>query len=138
MTNISVLYICYGNSYRSQMAEAFTRYYSMGKVDAYSAGIAPVKRVSPRTKEVLHEKNIRVKGLKTEHVFAAPSCQHAVIMGNDVKLRFPSRVAGKLYFWNFPDPSCFDMAELREIRDKIEQKVLNFLKRLDISSFAHL
>ncbi|MDH4206441.1 MAG: arsenate reductase ArsC, partial [Desulfobacteraceae bacterium] len=42
-----ILYLCTGNSCRSQMAEGFTRHLKKDQIDAYSAGIAP-KAVDPR------------------------------------------------------------------------------------------
>ena len=38
---IKILFLCTGNSCRSQMAEAFARHLLKGRIDAYSAGIDP-------------------------------------------------------------------------------------------------
>jgi protein-tyrosine-phosphatase len=44
---ISVLFLCTGNSARSQMAEALLRHLSHGQVDVVSAGSAPAAHVHP-------------------------------------------------------------------------------------------
>ncbi len=55
-----VLFVCIGNSCRSQMAEAFARAYGRDVMDAHSAGVAPAPIIAPMTKQVLGEKNVTV------------------------------------------------------------------------------
>src|SRR5438128_2170087 len=55
-----VLFVCIGNSCRSQMAEGFARAYGSDIIDAQSAGLAPATTISPLTKQVLGEKNVRI------------------------------------------------------------------------------
>src|SRR5579862_5164669 len=57
-----VLFVCIGNSCRSQMAEAFARAYGSDVVSAHSAGLSPAMIVAPLTRVVLEEKNIRSDG----------------------------------------------------------------------------
>ncbi len=59
MTRKKVLFLCTGNSARSQMAEAFARVYGKEKVAAFSAGLEP-KRLHPVAVEVMREKGIDV------------------------------------------------------------------------------
>lgn len=44
---LRVLFLCTGNSARSQMAEALLRHFSRGRIDVFSAGTAPQPRVHP-------------------------------------------------------------------------------------------
>jgi arsenate reductase len=53
---MSVLFLCTGNSARSQLAEALLRNLSEGKINVYSAGTSPRADVHPLTKEVLEER----------------------------------------------------------------------------------
>jgi arsenate reductase len=50
---LRVLFLCTGNSARSQMAEALLRQLSKGRVDVFSAGSAPQPAVHPLAKETL-------------------------------------------------------------------------------------
>jgi arsenate reductase (thioredoxin) len=50
-----VLFVCFGNSCRSQMAEAFSRAYGGDVIEAASAGVQPASRISRRTRSVMQE-----------------------------------------------------------------------------------
>ena len=56
-----VLFVCIGNSCRSQMAEGFARAYGGDILIAASAGLSPASIVQPLTKQVLAERNIRIE-----------------------------------------------------------------------------
>lgn len=53
-----VLFLCIGNSIRSQMAEGFARKYGSDVIDAASAGLAPASMIQPFTRKVMEAKNI--------------------------------------------------------------------------------
>lgn len=55
-----VLFVCIGNSCRSQMAEAFARAYGSDVMDVQSAGVSPATMIAPQTKMVLAEWNLRI------------------------------------------------------------------------------
>ena len=55
-----VLFICVGNSCRSQMAEGFARHYGKGIIEASSAGTIPADRISSLAIEVMKEKGIDI------------------------------------------------------------------------------
>ncbi len=56
---IKVMFVCTGNSARSQMAEGFARHFSQGRVQAYSAGMEP-SRLNPFAAAVMQEKRIDI------------------------------------------------------------------------------
>ena len=58
-----VLFICTGNSSRSQMAEALLREIGKDEFEVYSAGTHPKANVNPFAIEVLKEKGIDTEGL---------------------------------------------------------------------------
>src|SRR5581483_20577 len=65
-----VLFVCIGNSCRSQMAEAFAKAYGADIMDVESAGVAPATMIAPLTRQTLAEKNLRIddhfpKGMET-------------------------------------------------------------------------
>ena len=50
-----VLFLCTGNSARSQMAEAFLRRFGGDRFEVHSAGLSP-RGIDPLTIQVMHEK----------------------------------------------------------------------------------
>jgi len=62
-----VLFLCTGNSARSQMAEALLRVRSAGVVEACSAGSHP-KPLHPDAVRVMAERGINISGQPTKHV----------------------------------------------------------------------
>ena len=56
-----ILFLCTGNSARSQMAEAFVRKYAGGHFNAFSAGLEP-GAVNPYTIRVMDEIDIDIRG----------------------------------------------------------------------------
>jgi arsenate reductase len=57
-----VLFVCIGNSCRSQMAEAFARAYGSDVMVVESAGVAPAIDIAPLTKQMLAERNLNIEG----------------------------------------------------------------------------
>jgi arsenate reductase (thioredoxin) len=65
-----VLFVCIGNSCRSQMAEAFARAYGADVMEVQSAGVNPAVSIAPLTRQTLAEHNLSIedhfpKGLDT-------------------------------------------------------------------------
>ncbi|MBN2100022.1 MAG: arsenate reductase ArsC, partial [Dehalococcoidia bacterium] len=60
----TVLFVCVGNSGRSQMAEAFFNQAAGGKARAISAGTNPASAVDPKTIEVMREVGIDISAAK--------------------------------------------------------------------------
>ena len=64
---LKILYLCTGNSCRSQMAEGWTRHLKGDVIDAYSAGVRPTK-LDPRAIEVMAECGVSLDGQRSRHV----------------------------------------------------------------------
>ncbi len=62
---IRILYLCTGNSCRSQMAEALTNSLKGDFIEAYSAGVDP-KGVDPRAVQAMAELGIDISGQKSK------------------------------------------------------------------------
>jgi len=69
---LKVLFLCTGNSCRSQMAEAWTRYLKADRIDPCSAGVEP-KGVDPRAIKVMAEAGIDMSGQVSKY---AASLRH--------------------------------------------------------------
>ncbi|MBN1580344.1 MAG: arsenate reductase ArsC, partial [Anaerolineae bacterium] len=75
MAKTSVLFLCTGNSARSQMAEAFLREYGGDRFDAYSAGLEP-KEINPYTRRVMAEIGFDLSGQRSKDVTEYLGKQH--------------------------------------------------------------
>ena len=64
-----VLFLCTGNSARSQMAEAFVRKYAGDRIEAYSAGLEP-RPIHPLTYRVMKESGISLEDQGSRQVIA--------------------------------------------------------------------
>ncbi len=64
---LKVLFLCTGNSCRSQMAEGWTRHLKGGLIDAYSAGIEP-HGLNPNAIKVMAEAGVDISGQKSRNV----------------------------------------------------------------------
>ncbi|NIA11748.1 MAG: arsenate reductase ArsC [Nitrospiraceae bacterium] len=62
-----LLFLCTGNSCRSQMGEAWTRHLWGDRFEVYSAGIAP-HGMDARTVRVMEEVGINMDGYRSKHV----------------------------------------------------------------------
>jgi len=62
-----ILFLCTGNSCRSQMAEGWTRALKGGLLEAYSAGIQP-KGVDPRAVKAMAEVGIDISNQKSKDI----------------------------------------------------------------------
>lgn len=141
MSKPIVLFLCTGNSARSQMAEALLRQYAGEHFDVHSAGTHP-KGVNPLTIQVMKEVGIdlstaRSKDLK-EYLGRLPVRILIVVCGEadqDCPTVWPG-VLSRL-FWRFEDPAAAQGSEaerlvkFRQVRDQIEQKVKSWLAELE-------
>ncbi len=64
---LKVLFLCTGNSCRSQMAEGWTRHLKGDQIDVWSAGIER-HDLDPRAVKVMAEAGIDISGHTTKHV----------------------------------------------------------------------
>jgi arsenate reductase len=55
---VKVLFVCIGNSCRSQMAEAWANHFGKGRVQGHSAGSHPLGTITQDTYTVMSERGI--------------------------------------------------------------------------------
>lgn len=121
---IKVLFVCVGNSCRSQMAEAIARHYAPHMMDAESAGTSPLGRVALETMAVLQEKGIRAEGHYSKSItevleFFEP--QVIVNMSGQKLNGWFSREP--ILEWKIEDPYGSELEIYRRIYKGIEAKV---------------
>ena len=61
-----ILFLCVNNSCRSQMAEGFAKFYGKDKIEVYSAGSDPSRKVNRSAIEVMKEKGIDISRQKSK------------------------------------------------------------------------
>ena len=64
---LKILYLCTGNSCRSQMAEGWTRHLKSNAIAAHSAGVEP-HGIDPRAVKVMAEVGIDISGQASKHL----------------------------------------------------------------------
>lgn len=69
MKKLDILFLCTGNSCRSQMAEGWTRYLKPKKINAYSAGIE-THGLNRNAVKVMMEAGVDISGQQSKHVEA--------------------------------------------------------------------
>jgi protein-tyrosine-phosphatase len=102
-----VLFLCTGNSARSQIAEALTERLGGGVVEACSAGSHP-KQLHPNAVRVMSERGIDIAGRRSKHVdeFADRRFDYVVSLCDRVREvcpQFPGHP--DLIHWSIPDPT---------------------------------
>ena len=128
MDKLRVIFICTGNSARSQMAEAFLRSYAGDRYEAFSAGLDP-KPINPLTIKVMNEVGIDISGQHSKALkdylgklffsYVITVCDQA---DKDCPTTFPGM--GKRLHWGLEDPAKGlgteeeKLNKFREIRDK--------------------
>lgn len=68
---LKILFLCTGNSCRSQMAEGWTRHLKSREIEAYSAGTAP-GGVDPVAIKAMRESGVDISGHKSKSVDDLP------------------------------------------------------------------
>ena len=136
-----VIFLCTGNSARSQMAEAFLRKYAGDHFEVYSAGFEP-RPIHPYTIQVMRELGYDLSGQHPKDLKQYLGKIHfGIVITVCVKAEeqcptIPD-VSTRLY-WPFEDPAAFQgteeekLAKFREIRDKIDEKTKAWLKERGI------
>jgi arsenate reductase (thioredoxin) len=132
-----ILFLCTGNSARSQMAEAFIRKYADDHFEAHSAGLEP-KGLNPLTVKVMNEIGIDIsdqtsKGIDT--YLGKTLFQYLVTVCDDADKNCPTVWPGvnTRMHWSFQDPAAVEgteeqkLTKFREVRDLIEAKVKTWL-----------
>ncbi|HEY6292498.1 MAG TPA: arsenate reductase ArsC [Terriglobia bacterium] len=132
-TVTNVLFLCVGNSCRSQMAEAFANRLGEGKLRAWSAGSYPLGWIAPDTRVVMDEKGIALRAQWSKGVDDVPLDQMDVVvtMGCEVDCPLPAEFKGRVLEWNIADPFGSHLDRYRAARDSIEEQVRELLAGIE-------
>jgi arsenate reductase len=130
-----VLFLCTGNSCRSQMAEAIVNARLGDRWEAVSAGTKPEGTVHPMALAALAEVGIRHTGrTKTADEFRGVDFDLVVTLCDSAAEECPIWLGkGKRIHHSFPDPAKAEgtdedvMQIFRLVRDDIEREIVTFL-----------
>lgn len=128
---VKILYLCTGNSCRSQMAEAWTNRLKRDQFEAYSAGVEP-KQIDPRAIEAMAEVGINISAQKSKDIDSLGDMgfDYVVTLCDNAKEScpfFPART--RLMHKGFEDPPRLAeglndeeeaMSHYRRVRDEIK------------------
>lgn len=124
MKRRSILFICVGNAFRSQMAEGFMRTYGGHEWDAASAGVSPAGYLPSETVAMMAEKGIDISAQFPKALDEVLGRHYDLIVNmSGVPLPLP----GAIIEWKVRDPLGGDEATFRKVRDEIEQRVQRLL-----------
>ncbi len=131
-----VLFLCTGNSCRSQMAEGFLRTYGGGRYEAHSAGTRP-STLNPLAVEVMREIGIDISRQRSKNATEYLGTHFPMIVTVCDNARehcpiFPGPAVRQ--HWPFEDPADATgspeerLAVFRKVRDEIRARIQDFIK----------
>jgi len=123
-----VLFVCIGNSCRSQMAEAFARAYGADIMEAQSAGVNPATYIAPLTRQTLGERNLNIdahfpKGMD----FMRNQSFDVLVNMSGVPVGLPGV---RVIDWTVPDPIGQPESSYRDVATQIEGLVMRLILEL--------
>jgi protein-tyrosine-phosphatase len=108
MTRLRVLFLCTGNSARSQIAEALLRKLSRGRADVFSAGAEPEAEVHPLAADVLQTRfNVDTADLYPKHLdrFRGETFDYVITVCDRAAETCPTFPGDpERIHWSFEDP----------------------------------
>jgi arsenate reductase len=136
MAKCTVLFLCTGNSCRSQMAEALVNHALGDWVTAYSAGTHPAERVHPLAVRAMPELGIDIAHAHPKSPDALRHVQFDLVITvcDDAAESCPLWLRqGRVVHMGFEDPARAQgpeearMALFRRVRDEIRDRVVSYL-----------
>ncbi|MFN8380741.1 MAG: arsenate reductase ArsC [Anaerolineales bacterium] len=132
MTTPKVLFLCTGNSARSQMAEGLLRALAKEEFEVFSAGTEPKGSILPEVQEVMREVGIDISSQWSKSVneyLGKAHFAHVITVCADAEENCPAVFLnmGTHDHWPFDDPAKLDketrLDSTRRVRGQIEQRL---------------
>lgn len=134
---LKVMFLCTGNSCRSQMAEGLANALGKGKIVAYSAGLNPAGFIHPKAIEVMKEVGIDISNYKSKPIDNEflNLMDYVITLCGDAEETCPVTPPNiKRLHWGLPDPAKATGSEeeilnvFRKVRDEIKEKVIQLMR----------
>ncbi len=138
-----VLFICTGNSARSQIAEAFLRAYADKHFEVYSAGLEPKGFILPEVLIAMKERGLDMDGQTSKSVteyLGKLHFAHVITVCGDAEENCPAVFLnmGIHEHWPFDDPAKFQgneaarLESIGSVRDQIDQRIRQWIEAQNI------
>ncbi|MCP4633637.1 MAG: arsenate reductase ArsC [candidate division Zixibacteria bacterium] len=133
-----VLFVCTGNSCRSQMAEGLLRFHGAGEIEVFSAGTSPGV-LNPKAIEVMQELGLDISHQESESIdkYINRQFDYVITVCSNVAENCPTYPGEtQMLHWNLDDPAETEgdddevLKVFRQIRDEIGEKITGFLEML--------
>ena len=132
MSKPKVLFLCTGNSARSQMAEGLLRVLAGEQFEIFSAGTEPKGRILPEVQQAMREIGVDISGQWSKSVIeylGKAVFTHVVTVCADTEENCPVVFLNTRthHRWAFDDPAKADeerrLTTTRRVRDQIEHRL---------------
>lgn len=123
-----VLFVCIGNSCRSQMAEGFARKYGADCIAAVSAGLSPASIVQDQTHRTMLARGVALQGQfpkGIETMLREPFDLIVNISGHALP-----KMQGPVVDWPVKDPIGLSEEVYEAVADQIEQRIMRLILEL--------
>jgi arsenate reductase (thioredoxin) len=141
MKKSRVLFLCKGNSARSQMAEGLLRWHGNGYFEVFSAGLEP-KGIHPLTIQVMNELGYDMRGHHSKSMdeyIGQQDFDYLITVCSEADEKCPIFPGmGFRLHWEFEDPAAFKgtddekLKKFRQVRNQIDHKILEWLTELGL------
>jgi arsenate reductase len=140
MNKKRVLFLCTGNSARSQMAEGLVNHFLGDRWEAFSAGTAPTGHVHPLAVETMDELKIDISTQRSKSVDEFRDTKFDVVItlcDNAAKNCSLWLGSGQVKHMGFPDPvdatgsEAEQLEVFRQVRDGLRRKVSAYLEKAE-------
>jgi arsenate reductase len=140
MSKQRVLFLCTGNSARSQMAEGLVNYFLGDTWEAYSAGTKPSGYVHPLAIEAMAELGIDISAQRSKSAdeFREMELDRVITVCDQAAKNCPAWLGkGRVKHMGYPDPAAAEgsraerLDAFRQVRDGLREQVLAYLQQDD-------
>jgi arsenate reductase len=133
MQKPNVLFLCTGNSARSQMAEGLLRALAGDQFDVFSAGTEPKGRILPEVQEAMREIGVDISSQYSKSVseyLGRKIFAHVITVCADAEENCPVVFLGmgKHEHWPFDDPAKADDAHRLELTRRVRNEMETSLR----------
>jgi arsenate reductase len=137
MPKLKILFLCTGNSCRSQMAEGWTRHLKGDVIDPYSAGI-DIHGLNPLAVKVMAEAGVDISGHRSKHLNEVKDIQFDYVItvcddANESCPFFPGKTVR--IHKSFDDPpklakSVSSEAEILAVYRRVRDEIHAFVEKI--------